>query len=115
MGLLERLGLVKKSAAKQEGPSFSQEDMRQVFLTRTGNRFFNDLDHPTQQKVSEVFAGQDEEGFKQLVEKYDAPTVEAMSLALDDAVKGVIGDESSYHSWATGVLQNRGEQSSKGQ
>ena len=67
MGLLERLGLVKKSTTKQEGSSFSQEDMRQVFLTRAGNRFFKDLDHPTQQRVSEVFAGQDEEGLKQLV------------------------------------------------
>jgi hypothetical protein len=115
MGFLERLGLVRKSTIKREVPSFSQADARQAFLTRAGNRFFNDLDHPTQQRVSEVFAGQDEEGLKQLVEKYDAPTVEAMSLALDDAVKSVIGDENSYHSWATGVLQNRGEQSSKGQ
>lgn len=113
MGLLERLGLVKKSATKQEGTSFSQVDMRQAFLTRAGNRFFNDLDHPTQQRVSEVFAAQDEDGLKQLVEKYDAPTVEAMSLALDDAVIGVIGEESSYHGWATGVLQGTGEQSSR--
>jgi len=113
MGLLERLGLVKKSATKQEGPSFSPDDVRQAFLTRVGNRFFNDLDHPTQQKVSEVFAAQDGDGLKRLVEKYDAVTVEAMSLALDDAVKGVIGEESSYHNWATGVLQGRGGQPSR--
>lgn len=107
MGFLERLGLVKKSTIKREGPSSSRESMRKALLTRAGNGFFNDLDHPTQQRISEIFAAQDENGLNQLAEKYDASTVEAISFALDDAVKGVIGEKSSYHDWVRGVLQGR--------
>lgn len=114
MNLLERIGLrVKTQPPQSEAPSFSQADMRLVLLTRAGNRFFNDLDHPSQARVSEVFASQDAEQLKHLIDIYDVPTVEAISLALDDAVKGVIGVETSYHGWMTGIMQGQGEQSQK--
>ena len=114
MNILERIGLRAKTQRSQgEVPPFSQEDMRQKLLTTAGNRFFNDLDHHSQARISEVFASQNEELLKDLINTYDAPTVEAISLALDDAVKGVIGVETSYHSWTTGIMHGQGEQSQK--
>jgi hypothetical protein len=99
--------LVGRRASQPDTPSFSQADVRQAFLTRAGNRFFNDLDRPTQTRVSKVFARQDVEGLRQLVDTYDATTVEGIALALDDAVEAVIGEESSYHSWTTDIIQGQ--------
>lgn len=112
MGFLERLRRQpsQQPITKQEDPSFSQADMRRALFTMAGNRFFNDLDHPSQARVSEVFAGQDAEGLRQLIGIYDATTVEGMAYALDNAVKGVIGLETSYHDWATGIMQGPKDQ-----
>lgn len=111
--LLDRLGLqIKQQHPQHEVQSFSQAELRQAIITRAGHKFFLGLDHPTQQKVSEIFAGQDVDGLNQLIKKYDAPTVEAISLALDASVKTIIGEGEvpSYHAWMTNILQGREEQ-----
>ncbi len=110
MRVLERLGLVKKSTVQEKPSSSPQADMRQASLTRTGSTFFKGLDSLSQQRVSEIFAAQDEDGLKKLLQQYDTVTIEAISLALDEAVQGVIGEDSSYHDWATGVLQSQEKQ-----
>jgi hypothetical protein len=109
--LLDRLGLqVKHQHPQREAHILSQEFFKQRFLTNVGTTLFKNFDHPTQQRVSEIFAAQDVDGLRQLAEKYDLSTVEAISFALDAAVGSVIGEKSSYHTWATGVLQGQEKQ-----
>lgn len=102
MKLLE--GLFGGKPDRQTGFSLPDHDsMRQVLMERAGTRFFQELDHRTQTRVSEVFARQDEGGLRALVSEFDRATVEGMALAMDRAVDEVIGEKSSYYGWVTSL------------
>ncbi len=103
----------KEPGTQPQAKPFSQEDARRTFLTGAGRKFLNDLDHPIQDGIIEVFLSQDVDRFRQLANTYDGPTLEAISFALDDALQGVMGEKGSNHSWAVGVLEGQGEQAQR--
>ena len=105
--ILNLAGLKYKGAEPQHAQTFSQVDMRQGFLTAAGNRFLHDQDSHIVAQITDVFAGQDVDGLHKLIGKFDTSTVEAIACALDDAVHGVIGVESSYHAWMTGIMHGQ--------